>query len=289
MPTITAADLTGTAPVSPVDKQPDTLKSALQEAATPPVEKPVDDALSPKFAILARKEKAMREHARQLEAEKQALEGAKAEIEQAKSWKTRLLQDPLSVMQEAGLTYDQLTNFILNQPKPEDMQFLKLQQELASQKVTQEQILNQIQQTEAQHVEQAKKLLRREIDLLVDDGDSFEAIRTHGELAKDAVMELIQQTLNEDGYLMNTEEAAKEIEEHLIEQAISLSRLKAVQSKLNPTPPVEEEQVMEAPKPMQTQKPHFNTLSNRITPSTTQPVNDRERRQRAILAFQGKL
>lgn len=274
------------APASPaLDKQTDSIVSALE--APKEETKVPDEALSPKIAALAKREKAIRlralEERRKIDAERQALDAERQEIAQYRQWKQRLSEDPVSVLNEAGISYDKVTSQYLNQ-SPEHARIQSLEKELKEIRAEQESSKSQFKQNQEDQYAQAKKQIRTEVSLLVDGDESFEAIRTQGEVAKDAVVELIEQTFHENGYIMPVEDAVKEIEEYLIEQALGFARLKKVQSKLAP-PVVEPEQ-----KPVSEQtQPQLNTLSNRIMPSVASPMNARERRERAILAFQGKL
>jgi hypothetical protein len=287
-----SAVLQGQGPVSQTDKHPDTSNSAETSAAITEATKPDSQELvSPRFAALARQQKAFRQQQKAFEEQRKAFETEKsarqAEIEQAMSWKTRLTQDPLSVIQEAGLSYDQLTNAILNQPSPQDLQFQKLQQELQALKASQEQSLTKIEQAQKQQYEEAKNQIRNDVSSLVDADESFETIKAMN--AQEAVVELIEQIYNQEGNLLSIEEAAKEIEEHLVEEAMKLAQLKKIKSKILPPQPQVLEGTQEAAPQQQPQKPLMNTLSNRMVQSPAKPMTSRERRERAIAAFMGKL
>lgn len=264
-----------------VDQQPGT-----QEASGS-----ASDPLSPKFAILARKEKQLREMRKQIEAEKQQIESQKAQFANKggddSSWKQRLAQDPYGVMLEAGLTSDQVAALLLNQPSQEDQRLQLLQRELQTLKKQQEEVLTQSQDSQKQQYEQAKAQIGKDVQRLVQgNADAFELIQSQG--AHDAVVELIEKTFQEDGYLMDLEDACKEVEEYLTDQALSLSKLKKIQAKLAP-PQANPEAQKPDPQKQNTQNPTATTLSNRMTAASAKPMNDRERRDRAIKAFLGQL
>lgn len=281
MSEVVARDVTGGATKESPEvinpRQPDKVEATPQE-----VEKVLDtkeDALSPKFAALARKEKAIRERTRALEAERAQLKSQMEEVESFRGWKTKIKADPLSALTEAGISYDDLTNALLNQGKPEDLQFKKLQAEIESLKNAQERQQSDAKKAQDEQYQRAKKQISTEVSLLVDGDEAFETIKSMQ--AQDSVVELIETTFKEDGVLMSVEDAAKEVEEYLMEQALTMARLKKVQSKLAPTPPAEVEQKQ----PHTQQKQQLNTLSNRIPVSTGKGPSARER---AIAAFQGK-
>lgn len=266
-------------PVSPTsqNEQPLVNENEVQEAPKTAQQ----DPMSPQFAALARKEKAIREQARQIQAEKAEMKARLEQIENESNskWKQRISQNPWDVMIEAGLTPEQATNMILNQPKPEEIELQKLRKEIESLKNSQDDSKNLFKKQQDEQYQQAKKQINNEVKMLVDSDETYETIKHMG--AQDAVTELIEQTFLQDGYLMDVEKAAQEVEEYLVDHSLKLARLKKVQSRLAPV--VETTQKQEIP-----QKQQSNTLSNRMTPST-KPLTDRERKERAILAFQGKL
>src|SRR5271166_1356124 len=113
------------APNSPVEapKVPQVPKT-LEEAVKPlPVEKPAIGA--DRFAALAKKERAI---------QKQLAEVKQREAK-AKEWETlkaSAASNPLKALEVLGISYEQLTNYILNGQKPTaDLQVKQVQDELA--------------------------------------------------------------------------------------------------------------------------------------------------------------
>lgn len=295
MLTVTPVDVTGNArPQNKVDTSKELPVQSTQEAIVPD-SKP-QEAVSPQLAMLARQQKAAREAQRTFLAQKQAfaqekaqLEALKAEIDQAKAWKSKLAQDPYSVMLEAGLTSDQVAAKMLQQPDPRDQQLLLLQQEIQALKNTQEQSSNKFTEIEKQQYENAKTQIRKDVTRLVTSDEAFETIKAMD--AAEAVVELIEQSYLETGDLLDPMDAAREVEEYLMEEAFKIAKLKKIQSKLYPAQAVEDQQqqvVQQQQLIQQTQKPSMNTLSNRMAQTTTKPMTGKDRRERAIAAFLGK-
>src|SRR4051812_20005549 len=102
--------------------------SAVNEAT--PTE---EQKLSPKFAMLAKREKALRSEAQRLKAERAEWEAQKSSNQAGLVPKDKLAQqlrsDPLGFFTEAGMTADEVANLLLNQ-RPEDAAYRKLQLEL---------------------------------------------------------------------------------------------------------------------------------------------------------------
>lgn len=251
--------------------------------------KPAEEPLSKHYANLARKERALRVQAQRLQAEREAFKASQAatkpiEVDTSKFIdRERLLQDPFAVLNELGVSYDQLTNSALNQPKPEEIAYKKLEndlrQELKSVKEAQEKAARDAEQQQTQSYQQAVNQIRNDAKQLVNsDPDTYEAIRSTGSI--NDVVELIEETFKQDGVLLSVEDAAREVEEYLAEEAFKLSQLKKIQNRMRAN----------APKPapaqsLQTEKPQagLKTLTNAI--SSTRQMSARER---AIAAFKGE-
>jgi hypothetical protein len=281
-PISTQAPVQGTqVPATPsIRKQTDIGEASVPREETVPVKE--EDKISPKFAALARKERALREQARALQSERELLKAIQAENETMKAWRGKLSTDPLSVLTEAGVSYDQLTQSLLNSNQTVDPEIVKLKQELQAIKSAQAKTETSISDAQKQQYEQAKTQIKREVTLLIDGNDDFETIKSMQ--AEDAVVDLIEEHFKQQGVLMSIDEASKEVEEFLLEEALRIARLKKVQSKLTPAlaASVTEKQVAPPQK-----KPPL-TLSNRQAPQATQPLTAKERRARAIAAFRGE-
>lgn len=238
------------------------------------------DQSAERFAQLARKEKALRAQARQLQEQQRAWQEQQAKSQS--SWKDQVKNDPLSVLVEAGLTHDQIAEMLLNS-RPDDIEMRRVKAELQSLKNSQQEQFSKIQDAQKAAYEQAVKQVSREVNMLVDSNEAYETIKatkSHG-----AVVELIKQTYDEDGILLSAEEAADMVEEYLTDEALTLAKLKKVQSKLAPSeaaPSDTEEQTSQ--KPQVTTK----TLTNTVTASS-KPLTNKDRRARAIAAFKGEL
>jgi len=229
--------------------------------------------LSPQFAALAKAKRALQVKERELAQREAALNGQPPAA--ADDVIAKLKANPLGVLQEAGVTYDQLTEAILaNQSNP-DIVGLK-----AEIKALKEELTGQLASRDQQAEMQVLAEIRREAERLVQaEPEKYEAIR----LAKgeDYVKDLVHRTWKETGELLSTEEAADLVENQLLEEALPFAKIKKVQSRL--TPPVEQAVQTPAPQPKANTKV-MRTLTNRDSAS---PIMDR--RARAIAAMMGTL
>ena len=274
----TAAVEGAPAPQPPTPEQP-----ILNEASVSPDKRP-----NPGLEALARRERQLRHQSRAVQAEKQALKARQAEIEAQVSsqWKQKISSSPWDAMIEAGLTPEQATEIILNKPAPETFAVQQLQKELeALKKETESQKAQMASQVSNQYNE-AKRHMAMEANLIVKADPNLEPIKAMG--AQAAIPQLIEDVFNRGlpgkyprGYVLSVEESAKLVNDYLIDEGVRIAKIGAIQKRLTPTsskPPVRTD----------AQQPKL-TLSNLMTATTKPSLSDRERRERAILAYEGKL
>lgn len=234
-----------------------------------------------RFSEMAKKEKFLRFQQKKLVDEKAQIAAEKAALEALRrpqvdmSWKDKLKADPIAFLQAEGVGYDQITERLLNQdPNSQVIQSLKA--EIEALKASQNETKESLKQGANQQIEQALKQLKSEAKMLVQGNEEFALIQEYN--AQDQVVKLIKQTFDEEGYVMDVEEAAKEVETYLSEKALRIAQLKKVQEKL--TPKETSQSPVVQPKP--------TTLTHSVT-TQTKPASSKDRRERAIAAFQGKL
>jgi ribosome-binding ATPase YchF (GTP1/OBG family) len=287
-----SAAITAKPPVSPVEglRQPDTIETEPAKVETDSKPDAKVEQLSPKFAELARREKLYNEKRKAIEAKESELKAREAQFQSADDYKASLkgkfTQSPLEALSELGLSYDQITQLMLNQPKPEELQYQQLQQEIKALKAANEKTVADMQAAQKSQYEQAVTQIRNEVKMLVDSDGTYETVKEMG--AQDSIVELIEETFKQKGYLMTIEEASKQVEDYLVEEAFKMANLKKVQARLKPTPAEVPTQDLAAAKAKQDEAP-IKTLTNTVSQSASRPLSNKEKRERAILAFQGKL
>lgn len=270
-------------PQTEAQRQPST-----SESVPVPEVKEQDKQLSPQYAAIARREKAIRTEAQRLKAERQALDAKKTEYETNYIPKSqiseKLKSNFLGFANEYGLSGDEITAALLNQPGPESQAISKLEskiQELES-KLAQTETKQSESQTKA--YEQAVNQIRNDVKTLVQSDPAFETVKETD--STEAVVELIKETFDKGweeknipaGTILSTEQAAEFIETYLVEEAIKMANLNKVKSKLAPQPAADQK----TNQPQKTQQ--MTTLTNAIASSKTMSP-----KERAILAFRGQL
>lgn len=241
-----------------------------KEVGTSPEAKPLD----PKYEALAKKESAIRALEREVKAQQSAMDAKiKAAVDAALSqYRGRLKEAPLDVLNEEGLTYDQLVEQAVNAPDPETR---AIKQELKALREAQLKQTEDSQNSAKAQRESAITQIRNDAADLIESDPTFEVIKAT-ESVED-VVDLITRTFDETGKLLTVEKAAQMVEEELHAEAIRIANISKVKAKL--TPATVEQSKQQDNK--QQQKPM--TLTNNMT--STRPMSARER---AIAAFKGE-
>lgn len=222
--------------------------------------------LSPQLAELAKQRRALQVKEREIADREKALASQPTSVG-AEDLVARLKSEPLSVLQEHGVTYDQLTEALLsNQSNNPEIAQLK-----AEIKALKEGVDKTLSDRDLQQEQQVLAEIQRDIDQRASSGDDYEMIRATQ--SQSDVKELIHRTFKETGEILDTPEAMRLIEEELIKDTLKVASTNKIKSRLLPTPP----QQQQPPK-------QFRTLTNR---DTAQPIGDR--RSRAIAAALGTL
>lgn len=242
---------------------------------------PPAPAKDERMEALERRERAIRRQARELKAQKVQIDQSTQGRLSADEWKQKFMQDPTTV----GLQYEEIANRYLKQPSPEESLVAELKRQIEELKGGQTSIQKKMEETQSQAYEAAKKQISQEVSRLVDTSEDFSLVKASQ--ASDAVTSLIEQVYQEEGVLMSVEDAAKEVESYLLEQAISLASLEKVKKKLLPTEPTAEAGQLKTPQVTST--PKSTTLTHSMSQASTLPTDSKSRRARAIAAFQGQL
>jgi hypothetical protein len=220
--------------------------------------------LSPQFAALARQK-------RTLQQERAAFEKEKADFKAQQQPQgidlSKLKSDPLGVLQQAGVTYDELTQAIMNGDPAPNAEVIALQKRIEE---LEKGVDNKLSERDDQAKQQVLREIKRDAERMAFSSEEFKAIRATKSF--DDVVELIDRTWTKSGELLDVPEAMKLVEKQLREEISPIAKELGFQS---------------ADAPAQQQQPQqrqMKTLTNRdgsvalLTP-----------KQRAIMAFEGKL
>lgn len=264
-------------------------------ATTTETEEEAPTPLSTQYAILARKEKALRAKAiateQSLKAREAALTAREAEIQSKSNQdlsnyisKDKLRQNAFGTLTELGLTYDDISQQALAAQSPDAQAIRQIREEVAEELKTlreeQAKTRQTFEQQQAESYKQAVNQIRIETRQLVNADPSYETVKAAN--AINDVVELIERTFKEDGTLLTVEQAAQAVEEHLVEEAFKFSQLGKIQERLKKASATT--QTVPKAQSQATQQVQIKTLTNAV--GSTRPLSARER---ALLAFKGEL
>ena len=210
----------------PVDNPIEAAESSKEDVAEPGAVE-ATQPLSPQFAALAKQKRA-------LQLERAEFEKLKAQPQvNTEDFAAKLKADPLGVLQEHGVTYDQLTEAILSDKQQLNPEIQALKQEL---KALKEGVDTKFQSNEQRQEESALTEMLYEAEALAKEGEDFEMIRT--EDAYDQVLRLIHTTYKETGRVLDVREAMNKIETTLFAKAEKLASINKVRNKIAQPSPV---------------------------------------------------
>ncbi len=222
--------------------------------------KPID----PQLAEIAKARRALQVKERELAEREKAITSAPAESQE--SLIEKLKADPMGVLQEAGVTYDQLTEAILSGQSGLNPEIQSIQKEMKSLK---EDFQKTLSDRDQQQEQQVLKEIRNTVDALAASGDEFEMIRVRQ--AQQDVVSLIHQVFKTEGKVLTEREAARLVEEELIKEGLELASTNKLKAKLNPAQPEQQQR-----------QPQMKTLTSRGNASVQM-----SRKERAMAAFHG--
>ncbi len=225
--------------------------------------------LSPQLAALARQRRALQVKEREIATREKALL-EQTPVQGDVIEKARLKSDPLGVLLDSGVTYEQLTEAVLANQNGYTPEIRALKDELKSLKADVDKTLSD---RDALAEKQALAEMQREASQRISQGEDFELVRETGSLPK--VMQLIELTYRKTGDVLDVTEALKLVEDELVKDGLKIATMKKVQSQFAPPAPV--------PPPMQQQR-QMRTLTNRDNASV--PMS---RKARALAAWNGTL
>jgi len=248
-------------------------------------EKPEEkiDKLAPKFAALAKREKEVRAQSQELKSQLTAFQAREAEINKLENLRQNAQNDPHKYLEAAGLTFQDITEFVLNDnkiPVNSEIQALKAQIEEMKQGKAQE--IEAARQYQAQQQEQniIQQFKNDTIALADAEKENFAYVSAFGQDAIDAVWDVTETYFNEHGKLLNHKEALQLVEDYYQQEADKILSIKNA----IPQAPIAEPKQKTMP-----QRNESATLQN-VQQSTIQhsdePLTDAERMKRALEALE---
>jgi len=244
------------------DIQQEEVQEVAQEAeAAPEPEKP---DFSRQFAVIAKKERELRrreEHVKELETRIGDLEKGNSQLG---SLRELARDNPAKILQELGISYDDLTQQVINEGNPTAEQELKSENTVLRERLEKlESVYKERQEVEEnQRMETAQKQLVDNIQKFVNDSDGYDLVQSKG--AYDLVAELMRQHYIQTKEIMEYSRAAQVVEDYYESEGESYFGSKKMQDKWRAQLEPKAEEVEEATSEQaeQSTKTRPKTLSN---------------------------
>lgn len=225
----------------PVEAKPVEEKQEAQEPGQPGIAEETDPkavTLSPQLTALARKQQKLQSEI-QLQRDKEAAFAAKeADFIPKTAFKAKLHENAVEALKSIDLDYEELTNLILAQTQGDDP-VKKLESKI-------DQMQNEQKENVSKQYEATVAQYRKEIESLVASDEAYITIKE--ENRQDAVLQHILETFKSDGEVLSVEEASKDIEEFLVEEAMNKTKLTKVKAKFTPPEVKTDEKKLPPPK-----------------------------------------
>lgn len=275
-----------TAPVATAAAAPVTTPDTPSTAQTPP---PATSPDAQRFAALSRKHKQIRAEAEQLKALKAQLAQKETKI---KEWED--IKDPIAALRAKGFSYEEATQYVLNngQPTPE-LQIKGVQEELA--KFRQEQA-----EAEKVRAEQAVKLAQAQVEetittfksqvneFVTSHPEDYQLIGIHE--SQELIYSTVEENFNRTGRIMSMKEAADLVENYLEERIEASLKAKRLSAKYGPRveqPPASNPMAAAAQMLNQTTRTLSNTATAAASPANSAPRTYQEAYERALAKLKG--
>lgn len=234
-------------------------------------ETPKEVKLSPQVTALARREQQFRQKEQAFKAKEQEIAAKEAKLIELEALSKSLSSKDFAAL-EKHIPYEEYTQYLLNKGEaPENDPVKMLEAKLSKLEAAQE-------ENNTKQFESIKNQYRTSIKDLISKDPYFEAIKENQ--AEEHVLQHILDTFEQDDVTLTVEEAAKEVEDALFEDAMKMANLKKVQAHFAPKKQL-------APPTQAQPKAALKTITQQIAPSTktyaqSQHLSPRERLAAAL-------
>lgn len=245
------------------------------------------EPLSDKYAALARRERQLRNDIRAFK-EQQAQAAAKptATFDESKYIPVDALEnDLLGTLSQRGYSYDKIVEQALNaqtQDPATKAALARLEAQIRASDERNTKLQASLEEQQTSQRKQAVSQIKAEASSLVKNDPNFETIKETNSI--DDVVELIEKTFDQDGILLSVEEAAQAVEDHLLEEAMKLTKIGKIQQRLKANAEANATKATPTAQTAAQPQQQSKTLTN--TMGTSRQLSARER---AILAAKGEL
>jgi len=274
-------------PTSAVQPITDKVESQVNETKVETVEdKPKDPMLSSRFAALAKREKSIVRRAQEIKQVEQKLQEQAKTLEEKMKIFEVAKTNPMEALKQLGLSYQDITNFVLNDSKiTPDTEIKHVRTELESFKKQQEEkerlrLESETQRAQLEAQEVINDFKSNINEFLTSKPDDYELTTLHE--AQELVYATIEEHFNNTKRVLSIKEAADLVEKYLEERIEASTKTKKLSSKFKLADSKAEEKASPAPS---------KTLTNQMSssaPSMLPAKTESDRIKRAMAALEQK-
>jgi hypothetical protein len=137
-------------------------------------------------------------------------------------------ENPLALLEKAGISYQDLTQYILSMDEPTKVDPLdEIKQELSSlKKEKEEEKLALQRQVEEKEISQVQTLVSKYqsemVNMLQSDTDKYELINTYGDAGYSLVWDVVEEYWNQNKEILDPQVAAEQVEDFLLAESSKL-------------------------------------------------------------------
>jgi hypothetical protein len=241
------------------------------------------------FSALAKKERLLVQEKQKIAQEKAEMQKQLEEVKKFNETRQKAKSNPLQILESLGLTYEDITNYVLNGNKPGpdalisevDQKFENFRRE--QEEKEQKKLAADKEAADAQMAEVVAEFKQGVMDFLDDKKEQYELINLYG--GQELVFTTIEKHFEDTQKIMSKEEAAQLVEEYLegeFERATKES--KKIQSKFG-IKQQDQGQKAESATGGQASKTLSNNLASSAAPSLLPAKTEEDRIKRALAAL----
>lgn len=263
------------------------LEETKEVTAEPQVKKPdeKEEKASQRFALLAKKEKALYQNSQKIKAQEAVIEEKLTALNNYENFKKQVAQNPMLALQELGISYEQLTQYVLTNKMPnsseleiksvrDEMAELRKQQEERDKKAEEGRIAG----LQARAKQEIAAFQQQIGDYISSNVDKYELINLNE--ATHLVFQTVENHFEKTKRILSIEEASDIVEKYLEDQVEKNLRAKKLAQRATPQPKKEDTKQVPTAQP--------RTLTNEMTssaPSMLPAKTERDRMARAMAAL----
>lgn len=226
-----------------------------QEAPAPEAESHGDSQpdvdFAKRFSALSRREKAIRQQQEEFKARQREFEEKQREYQQWQQLKASAKDDPLAFLEANGLTYQEITNRILDDdslsPEEKAQKIAKAEIDEFKRQLAEEREQKAKEQQELEEKAKEEEIINRYKDgirQVCQDTDKFSLINYEGDTAHELVFQVAEDYFAEHGEVLSPEDAATQVENFLekrYKEALNLPKFKDLEQDSKPQESPKEE------------------------------------------------